>query len=107
MGLNFEQSVYGAFRNRLFTDQQQAHRSPSWKPDTNQKKVFRLSRMFLLVTQESLSKIWNTHECQAETNSDTALFYTAFYLNYAQFCILTASLKQSVQETLVNLLIST
>ena len=46
---------------------------------------------------------------KVKTNSDTAgaLFYTAFPLKFAISCVLTASLKQSVQETLVNLFIST
>ena len=65
--------------------------------------------MLLLVIQGSLTKTWDMHVCQEETNSDTteAIFYTAFSLKYAPSCILTASLKQSVQETLVNLFIST
>ena len=84
-------------------DQQQAQRSPSGKPEMFSPLI---NSMFLLAIQEGLSKTWDTHGCQVQTNSNTAgaLFYTAFSLKYAPSCILTASLEQ---ETLVNLFIST
>ena len=65
--------------------------------------------ILLFVIQGGLLETCNMHGCQEDTTFSVyagALFYTPFCPKYAPSCVLTASQKQSVQETLINLFIS-
>ena len=73
-------------------------------------KLARNKRITLLpMIQAVLSKTCNMHGCQEETTYSGrpgVLFYTPSCPKYAPSCVLPASQKQSVRETLINVFIS-
>ena len=89
MGLNFEQSVLGAFRNHLFKHYSNKHiillhiRFLQETCHKISKKFFPSNSMFLLVIQGGLSKTWNTQGCQVETNT---IFYSVPNRIYVRIC---------------------